>query len=354
VGGSSPYFTLFARAGIGRAEADAALAELAIHELPCARGCTYVVPSADYGLALTAGDAFAQDEMKVARKLGVTDAEIAKLSKAVVAALQKGPLDPDALKAKVGDAARNLGPEGVKKGITTTLPVALGLLQAEGSLRRVPVNGRFDQQRYRYALWSPNPRASWRKSPEETYTELARLYFSWIGPATLAEFQWFAGLGVKAAAAAVAPLQLKEVYTGRMLLPDEADRFKKFEAPKRAQYALVASADSLLLLRRELATLLDAKEQALDLLRSKGNVTGDLPSHAILDRGRIVGLWEFDQASGRIEWVSFIPRNRELERAVAQTEEFIVRDLGDARSFSLDSPARRAPRIEALRKAAGA
>ena len=33
----------------------------------------------------------------------------------------------------------------------------------------------------------------------ESFTELARRYFRWIGPATLAEFQWFAGLGVKAA-----------------------------------------------------------------------------------------------------------------------------------------------------------
>jgi hypothetical protein len=189
VGGSSPYLTLFARAGIGRAQADAAVAKLAIHELPCARGCTYVVPEADFGLALAAGDAFAQDEMKVARKLGVTDDEIARLCKAVLEALAKEALDPEALKARAGGAVRNLGPEGVKKGIATTLPVALGLLQAEGSVRRVPVNGRLDQQRYRYARWSPNPRSAWQKSAEDTYTEPARRYFAWIGPATLAEFQ---------------------------------------------------------------------------------------------------------------------------------------------------------------------
>jgi hypothetical protein len=43
-----------------------------------------------------------------------------------------------------------------------------------------------------------------------------------------------------------------------------------------------------------------------------------------------------------------------MEKAVHAMEAFIREDLGDARSFSLDSPARRAPRIEALRKAASA
>src|SRR5258708_30168064 len=57
VGGAAPYLTLFARAGLRRAEVDAAVAKLEIHELPCARGCTYVVPAVDYPLALAAGPA---------------------------------------------------------------------------------------------------------------------------------------------------------------------------------------------------------------------------------------------------------------------------------------------------------
>src|SRR2546429_335096 len=83
------------------------------------------------------------------------------------------------------DAARNLGPEGVKKGITTTLPVALGLLQAAGEIRRVPMNGRLDQQRYKYAKW--------KCTQSGTFTDLARRYFAWIGPAPVQAFQVFAG-----------------------------------------------------------------------------------------------------------------------------------------------------------------
>src|SRR5689334_11068828 len=55
VGGSGPYLALFSRAGLSRKAVDEDVAKLAIHELPAARGCTYVVPAADFALALRAG-----------------------------------------------------------------------------------------------------------------------------------------------------------------------------------------------------------------------------------------------------------------------------------------------------------
>src|ERR1700733_12875481 len=222
VGGVSPYLTLFSRAGISREQADADAAKLKIYELPSARGCTYVLPSEDFALGLAAGRGF-DGEMKTAAKLGVTEKEIAKLCDAVVAALEKGPLDPEALREATGKAARNLGAEGKKKGVTTTLPLALGELQASGDIRRVPVNGRFDQQRYQYALWRPNPLRGFKISPEQVSTELARSYFSWLGRASTPDFQVFAGLGVKAAQAALEPLKLEaiEIAPGEtcLLLP---------------------------------------------------------------------------------------------------------------------------------------
>jgi hypothetical protein len=121
--------------------------------------------------------------------------EIDKLCDAVLAALETGPLDPDGLREACGHAIRNLGPEGKKKGLTTTLPVALGKLQESGDIRRAPTNGRFDQQRYQYALWRPNPLRGLKLSPEQVHTELARKYFAWIGPASAADFHVFSGLG---------------------------------------------------------------------------------------------------------------------------------------------------------------
>ena len=330
IGGAAAYLTLFARAGLRRAEVDAALEKIEIHELPGARGCTWVVPAHDYPLALAAGQPFSKDELKVARKLGVPDQEIDKLRAAVLKALAGGPLDPDALKKKTGNAVRNLGPEGAKKGLTTTLPVALGLLQSAGQIRRVPVNGRIDQQRYKYSAWEC--------SPNGTFTDLARRYFGWIGPATIGEFQGFAGLGVKAAKTVVEPLGLVTVSGDLCILPEDHEEFLKFKAPKRPQYSLVSSLDGIGLLRDDWKSLLAPEDRAKDL-----------PGHAILDRGRLIGRWEFDMATGTIAWASFVPRDQALEKAVRRMEAFVREDLGDARSFGLDSPAKRAPRIEALR-----
>ena len=48
------------------------VANLDIHELPAARGCTYVLPAADYALGLTLAASFGDANMRIAAKLGVT------------------------------------------------------------------------------------------------------------------------------------------------------------------------------------------------------------------------------------------------------------------------------------------
>ena len=83
---------------------------------------------------------------------------------------------------------------------------------------------------------------------------------------------------------------------------------------------------------------------------SSGGTLTELPNNAILDRGRIVGIWEYDPTTASIVWASFVKPDSALKQAVSKTETFIRDQLGDARSFSLDSPKSRVPRIEALRK----
>jgi len=343
VGGSNPYLTLFARAGTSRETVDNAVAALEIYELPSARGCTYVLPASDFALGLTVGQAFEGAERKTALKLGATGAEIDKLSGAVVKALAKGPLDTDELRQAVGGAIRNFGAEGTKKGLATTLPVALGELQVAGEIRRVPLNGRLDQQRYRYALWRPNPLARSKISREEAYTELARRYFHWIGPATLAGFQAFAGLGVKAAKEATAALGLAPVDkdSGLLMLPADREAFEQFQAPRNQQYALVSTLDSISLLRADWKDLL-APEDAGRRVSSE---------HAIVDRGRLAGLWLYDPSGESIAWMSFVPKNPALKDAVKRTEDYVRAELGDVRIGGPDSLKSRMPAIEALRKA---
>ena len=357
VGGSAPYLTILARTSTTREAIDQDAARAVLHELPAARRCTYVVPAADFPLALQIAAMFGDAEMKVAAKLGVTTKEIDKLCAAVVKALEKGAMDPDGIRQATGDASRSLGEEGKKKGLTTTLPLALERLQNAGEIRRVPTNGRLDQQRYRYTLWKPSPLAKSKLSFEEAHVELARRYFRWIGPATISEFQWFSALGVKAAKAAIEPLKLEAIESGsdRLMFPDDREAFHSFKIPKSSACVLISPLDSMVLLRRDLSQLLSPESARQKVYADKGycDMSGlsDLPSNAILRDGEIVGLWEYDPEAESIAWMAFAKPDAAMKEAVAKTEAFVRDQLGDARSFSLDSPKSRMPRVQALRKA---
>jgi hypothetical protein len=355
VGGAGPYLSLFARAGSGRADVDAAVADLAISELPAARGCTYVVPAADFGLALQVGRHAPEAEAAVAGKLGVPRGELDSLCSAVTDALASGPLDPAGLREVLGSAVRSLGAEGRKKGLSTTLPVALGLLQAAGEIRRVPVNGRLDQQRYAYTRWSPVPTGL---SDEEARVELARRYFHWTGGASLAELRWFTAFPARHAKAAVAALDLVDLGDGRLAPPELAEELGAFRPADLPRYALLAGIDALVLLRRDVKGLLDAADAARPVPGHRSGAClgdlADLPDHAIADRGRLIGLWEYDVAAERIAWWVFdagAAADPELLAAVERTETYVRDQLGDARGFSLDSPKSRAARVGALRAA---
>jgi hypothetical protein len=130
----------------------------------------------------------------------------------------------------------------------------------------------------------------------------------------------------------------------------EREALEAFKPPRQPQYAVVSGLDGLFLLRRNLKDLVVPEDH-----KRSGVGTGlmDLNHHAIVDRGRLVGLWEYDPAAESIAWASFI-KDKALPAAVERAQAYVRDQLGDARSFSLDSPKSRAPRIEALRKAAGA
>jgi hypothetical protein len=356
VGGANPYMSIFARSGATSEQMEKDAASVEIQELPSARGCTYVLPKEHYalGLTLSQGQGDNGNIVTAKRFLGVTEEELDRLSEAILRSLEKGPLDPRQIKDAVGDAARSLGDEGKKRGTTSTLPLVLGRLQSQGFIRRVPMNGRLDQQRFRYALWQPNPLAGINMTREEALTELGRLYFSWIGPATQAHFQWFSGTSGKAAKEALAPLSLQTVTeSGHMLHAEDVDAFHSFKIPTEPTYNLVSSLDATLGHRREVISLLDDSDMGRQTPTDKSLVRVsslmDLYCNAILDRGRLVGLWEYEPSKEQVVWTSFVGRPAALKQEVARTETFIREQLGDCRSFSLDSPESRVPRLNALK-----
>lgn len=353
VGGANPYLTLFARAGIRREQVDADVLAHRILELPVARGCTYVLGREDFAWALKLG----KDDAEAVRalgRLGVDRGEITLLEEQVlhVLAEAEGPMDPRQLKEELGDSVRNLGEEGKKKGAATTLPTALGILQSQGKIRRVPANGRLDQQRYAYEPWDLAPSGI---DDDAVRTELIRRYLGWTGGATLKQSQWFTGFTVaqsKAALAAVGAVEVPTALTtaggdALWMLPDDVGRLASFDAPADEQIQLLAGTDSLFLLRRNAGDLLAGEDQHRPALGSLA-LQADLPDHPILDRGRIIGLWQYEPANERIvPWLFHGPTPAVTQR-IAEVEAWIREDLGDFRAFSLDSPASRQKRIDAL------
>lgn len=350
VGGANPYLTLFARAGIRREQVDTDVLALRIYELPSARGCTYVLGAEDFAWALKLGTDSA-DVFRVLGRLGVDRGELTLLEEQVLHALAEAgrPLDPKQLKDELGDSVRSLGEEGKRQGASTTLPTALGLLQRDGRIRRVPANGRLDQQRYAYTLWDLPP------SPldiDAARTELIRKYLGWTGGATLKQFQWFSGFTVAQSKAALAAVGAAEVPTADgnalWMLPDDVGRLAVFDVPAEEQIQLLAGTDSLVIQRRNAGDLFTDGDGDATLLGATLALQPDLPDHPILDRGRIIGLWQYDPAGQRIAHWLFAGSTPRVERRIAEVESWIREDLGDFRSFGLDSPASRQERIDAL------
>lgn len=351
VGGANPYLTLFARAGTSRAQADADVLSLKIHELPTARGCTYVLGRDDFAWGLQIGRDAAVAPFRVLARMGVERGEITLLEDQIIHALAEagGPLDPKQLKDLLGDSVRNLGEEGKKKGAATTLPTALGLLQADGRIRRVPANGRLDQQRYAYTLWGL-PRTA--MDDDAARSLLLQRYLGWTGGATVRQSQWFTGFTLAQTKAALAATGAVEIPTasGEVLwmTSDDVGRLASFEAPAEEQIQLLAGTDSLVLLRRNSGDLFADQDQGKQVLGSSLALQADLPDHPIFDRGRIIGLWQYDPGKSRIAHWLFDGATPAVSRRIAQVEAWIRDELGDFRSFSLDSPASRQDRIDAL------
>lgn len=355
VGGANPYLGLFARAGISREQADRDVKALRIHELPVARGCTYVLGQSDYGWGLQVGRDAALASFKVLARLGVERGEITLLEDEVEHVLKEAgaPLDPKQLKDELGDSVRNLGEEGKKKGAATTLPTALGLLQADGRIRRVPVNGRLDQQRYAYTSWNLPPSGM---DDDGARRLLLERYLRWTGGATMKQSQWFTAFTVVQTKAALAAVGAVDVTTAAgdvlWMLPADVERLGDFDEQREEQIQLLAGTDSLVLHRRNSGDMFADQDKGKKVLDTTLALQADLPDHPILDRGRIIGLWQYDPGNERIAAWTFAEPTAAVTQRIAEVEAWIRDDLGDFRSFSLDSPASRQIRIDALDAAA--
>lgn len=356
VGSCTPYIHFFTRGGRTREDVDQAVANLDIHELPAARGCTYIVPKHHFALALALAQ-HPSDEPKMdtgERKLGFTWEQIDSLKAAVLDALKSGPADPGQLKEALGDKVKSYGADGKKYGITTDLPGTLQRLQKEGKIRRIPLDGRLDNERYAYALWPDNPLDGFSFSKPEVQAQLAEVYAYSTSPFTLEEFLWFSGFSKRDAVAALQADKISSYDEGYYIHKDNIEIFEEFQADPKPNPQFLTCLDNLILLTRNLALHIDETDHPLIAqIEGKAFATGglaDLANHPIFDRGRLVGLWAYDEPNQELVYTAWASDKDLITQRAAETQTFIQEQLGDARSFSLDSPKSREPRIKSLRE----
>jgi hypothetical protein len=356
VGGHNAYLTLFSRNQSSKGDTEKDAKNHEIYEFASARGCTYFLPKDDYQVGIKAGQGFNDaTAMRTAKtKLGFSDEDLDQLKLGILSALKAAPLDTNGIKKELGDLIINFGEAGKKIGQTTSLSLGLLSLQAEAKIRRVPKDWALEAQSYHYELFDDAPIVDDSYSKDQAYADLAERYWNWIGLANMSHFQWFSGLGVGAAKKAVEGLTLMPVEGSDLLiLADNADEFRNFEVPKEPVYRLVMALDSLFLLRREVESLFDQDDIDRHHSKSKAGTglfaSNDLKNHAIVDRGRIVGLWEYEVPTKSLVTKCFVPMNEALKKEISRTEEFIRAHLGDCRSFSLDSPKSRQETIDLLK-----
>lgn len=121
-----------------------------------------------------------------------------------------------------------------------------------------------------------------------------------------------------------------------------------FEVPSAEDIQLLSGSDSLVLLRRNSADLFNEAAKSAVAGMCGSALAADLSAYLILDRDRIIGLWQYDPENSRIAWWTFAPASPAVHQRIGQVEQWITEDLGDFRSFSLDSPTSRAKDISKL------
>lgn len=356
VGGAGPYLGLLARGGRQVAQVDSELEVGQICELPSARGCTYLLPAADFALGLAASEEFAGKEMRTATvHLGYTEQQAEATDQAVLDALAAGPLDPAGLRASIGDTLVSFGEPGRKRGVTTNLPISLGRLQTRGAIRRIPADGRLDGQRYAYELWpadAPLPAA-----PGDWETALVGRYLEWCGSADTQQVAWFTGWGKRRVTKVLAAAGAVECLGGVWFPPGAAAEAAAFVVPDAPHVVALSPLDGLFLLRRNARDFIAPVDRDTPLGRfalAGRQGLSDLPANALVDRGRVIGLWEYSPEDGIVSALfPSVAADTEVGGAVgaalSAVEAEICSPLRDLRQMSLDSPRAREPRLKALR-----
>jgi hypothetical protein len=327
-------------------QVDAAVASGELQVLTGVRGCTFLVAAEQGDLARHAWAERVGTMRTQLLRMGLDVAKLERLCDEVVAATDVG-LEPAGIRARVG----SIQPLDARRlGLTSTLPFALRVLEAEGRLTRLPATGRLDDERY---IWrrasAPGRGLGDEPAAADAAVERVRLYLD--GTAPTARSQVGAWLDVSAAA------------SGRLLVAagaGETPEGWRRDGPPRAlddddeDVYFLPFRDTLVDLRSpawvptELhGTLVDGWGRAAAQLGAQPT----LHHHVVIWRGQVAGIWDWD--GGRIVAGFFGGEPPGFARAAEELEAWIAEELGDVFVYAQDGPTQRRKRVDAVRGLGG-
>jgi len=286
--------------------------------VPAMRGTVYVLPPdlVPHGLVLAGKVSL----LPMLHQAGITDAAYGGLCSAIEALLRDRPKTAGEIKE---------GLTSWRERVPGTLTLLLRQMSHDGRIVRARVRGGWRSQQFEYALLR-----EWIKIPGKSPTEiqalerLAPLYFAAHGPATVADFAWWAGVPELTAKSALERLELENVFLDKVrgiFLSTRVVLDALPSAPKKwSSLILLPYWDAYLMAHADRARYLERKHEA-HVVDGGGNVT-----NVILRDGRVDGVW--DLQDGRLTFAPFgMLRAQAAREAAAPYAKLVeVRDVVEA------------------------
>jgi hypothetical protein len=368
LGGIDAYLALRARdEGVTKAAVDAAVDSGGLKITPAVRGCIYLVPRDEAGLALRFSDDIAARRTARDRsKAGIDAAELPPLAEQVLGLLaDSGPLTTDRVRRSLPDGAiRSLGAVGKKVGISSTLPPALRDLELSGHIERSTALGAIDTERY---LWRLPVGGSVvddaPPTPEQRRDAVVRRVLRSGGPTTLDELATYTGAGKRDLKASLVSLGALTVAIeghsdAAFILPADLDA--ALGAPDSDRLSFLAFEDLFTILHGGPSAVTDARHHQIQVRawgRGRPSTIREskhLASRSIVRGHTLIGVWEFDPSSGSAAWAAFddqtAAESQRIDDAAQATGSWIADQIGHGRTFSIDKDAAVQRRATALRQ----
>ncbi|MDP1919491.1 MAG: winged helix DNA-binding domain-containing protein [Myxococcales bacterium] len=269
----------------------------------------YVVPDDLPWLTELLGPGARSQAVRRHQQLGLDEKTFTRAESVLTRSLERGPMTRAALRAVLEEAG--ISTEGQR----------LSHLVVELELRGLLCSGPHVEGDATWCLVEHRvKRRAPKRSREEALGELARRFFVSRGPATVADFRWWAGLSATEAKAAHAAVRSELDSTS-----DGAVTWWWREASASGPaHALLPAFDEFLI-------SYVGRDEVLDPRHVKRiNAGGGLLAPCIVDEGRVVGVWrrELQKAQVEVSTTWFSSAAKWPQRLVAKSFEAYGRFLG--------------------------